>query len=54
MSDLLENETSPETIDAITKFVRLNKYLEKLNKEGVEKALIYFDDLNPKFFKDEQ
>jgi len=53
MSDLLERETSPETIESTAQYVRLTKYVDMLTQEGVNKVLTYLEDLNPKFFKDD-
>ena len=50
-SDLLEKYTTYESIEEDRVNNQLNEFISKLNAEGREHLLRYFQDLNPKFFK---
>ena len=52
-SDLLEHYTTEETVRQSELSDRLTKYLHMLNADGMEKVLTYLEDLNPKFFREE-
>lgn len=49
--DLLEREMQEDKIEERARLVRLYAYMERLNPNGVEKALTFFEDLNPKFYE---
>lgn len=51
-SDLVEKYSTLESIQASEMENKVNEYLGKLNQDGLEHLLRYFQDLNPKFFKD--
>ena len=53
-SDLLERYTTEESIQMARTQERLMAYMKRLNSEGYEKALTFFEDLNPKFYEGEQ
>lgn len=50
-SDLLEKYTTDESIEEDAVNNQLNEFIAKLNKDGREHLLRYFEDMNPKFFK---
>lgn len=52
-SDLLEKYTTEESIQQTQMAERLLAYMNALNQEGYEKALTFFEDLNPKFYRGE-
>lgn len=54
LGDLLEREMQEDKIEERARLVRLYAYMERLNPNGVEKALTFFEDLNPKFYEVEE
>lgn len=50
VGDLMENYTTEETIRRSEMEKRLVSYMSRLNSDGYEKALTFFEDLNPKFY----
>ena len=54
LGDLLEREMQEDKIEERARLVRLYEYMERLNPNGVEKALTFFEDLNPKFYEVEE
>ena len=51
--DLLNGFKTQEEIEQAQTFRRLFAYYSRLNPEGAAKVLAYMEDLNPKYFREE-
>lgn len=53
-SELLEGKADSDKIVLRHKHAKLIKYLDRLTDEGVDRALNYFEDLNPKYYYEDE